>query len=65
VLRQGSRYEPPCESRLLRAVQQQVDYLGLSAPSVSIYFLVSQKSTRGWQKPRHPTHVWAVFCSFQ
>lgn len=35
ALRQGSRYEPPSEPRLLRALQQQVDYLGLTAPSVS------------------------------
>lgn len=35
MLRQGSRYEPPAEPRLLRALQQQVDYLGLTAPSVS------------------------------
>lgn len=35
VLRQGSRYEPPSDQRLLRALQQQVDYLGLAAPTVS------------------------------
>lgn len=34
VLRQGSRYVPPAEPRLLRALQQQVDYLGISAPSI-------------------------------
>lgn len=35
VLRQGSRYEPPSEARVLRSLQQQVDYLGLTAPTVS------------------------------
>jgi hypothetical protein len=35
VLRQGSGYEPPSDQRLLRALQQQLDYLGLAAATVS------------------------------
>lgn len=46
MLRQGSRYEPPCEGRLLRAVQQQVDYLGLSAPSVSVCADSTRRGTK-------------------
>lgn len=33
-LRQGGSYSPPADPRLLRAVQQQVDYLGISAPTM-------------------------------
>lgn len=50
VLRQGSRYEPPSEPRLLRALQQQVDYLGLAAPTVSACDQLAQElAAAAWQ----------------
>jgi hypothetical protein len=34
LLRQRGSYSPPSDARLLRAVQQQLDFLGLPVPQV-------------------------------